>query len=242
MLAAAQNDEEVSELDRGATKVAAGDERTCALTRTAKPVGDMIRFVVGPDGDVVADVRRKLPGRGLWVTATHTAVVEAVKRNVFARGFKRAVRADAALADRVGEMLARAALDALAIAAKAGRVVAGFGKVEDATAHPELSAVIAATDGAADGKRKIAAALRRNGADRARSAPIVGCFTSSQLDLALNRLNVVHAALLDGPVSETFLARTARFERYRGENSGETDLNELKMSPIPAAEDEERHE
>ena len=109
-----------------------------------------------------------------------------------------------------------------------GRVVAGFGKVEDATSDPELAAVIAAADGAADGKRQIAAALRRSGADRAKPVPIVGCFTSSQLDLALNRLNVVHAALLDGPVSETFLARTARFERFRGENSGEIGPNELK--------------
>jgi predicted RNA-binding protein YlxR (DUF448 family) len=235
VLAIAQDD---NELDRGAAKVASGDERFCALTRTAKPVDEMIRFVVGPDGDVVPDVKRKLPGRGLWITATRPAVAEAVKRNVFARGFKRAVRADAALADRTGELLGRAALDALAIAGKAGRVVSGFGKVEDATAQPDLAAVIAASDGAADGKRKITAALRRSDPDRAGEVPTVGCFTSSQLDLALNRLNVVHAALLDGPVSETFLARTARFERYHAENPGDTDRNDLKQSPVAAAEDE----
>ena len=33
-----------------------------------KPVDELIRFVVGPDG-VVPDLKRKLPGRGLWVTA-----------------------------------------------------------------------------------------------------------------------------------------------------------------------------
>ncbi|MCW5695080.1 MAG: RNA-binding protein [Pseudolabrys sp.] len=234
MLAVAQD----NELDRGAAKVASGDERFCALTRTAKPVDEMIRFVVGPQDEAVPDIKRKLPGRGLWITATHAAVAEAVRRNVFARGFKRAVRADAALADRTGELLGRAALDALAIAAKAGRVVTGFGKVEDATVQPDLAAVLAAADGAADGKRKIAAALRRSATERAGAVPIVGCFTSAQLDLALNRLNVVHAALLDGPVSETFLARTARFERYRAENPGETDRNHLEQSPVAAAEDE----
>jgi predicted RNA-binding protein YlxR (DUF448 family) len=248
VLAIAQNHEQGDEhgheveLDRGAAKVASGDERFCALTRTAKPVGEMIRFVVGPEGDVVPDLKRKLPGRGLWITATHAAVAEAAKRNVFARGFKRPVRADAALADRTGELLGRAALDALAIVGKAGRVVSGFGKVEDATIQPDLAAVIAASDGADDGKRKIAAALRRSVPARAGEVPTIGCFTSSQLDLALNRLNVVHAALLDGPVSETFLARTARFERYRDENSGETERNHLKQSPDTAAEDKERHE
>ncbi len=66
MLAVAQD----SELDRGATSVAPGTERTCALTRELKPVAEMIRFVVGPAGDAVPDVKRKLPGRGIWVTAT----------------------------------------------------------------------------------------------------------------------------------------------------------------------------
>ena len=91
MLAVAQD----HELDRGATKVAAGDERFCALTRAARPVAEMVRFVVGPDGDVVPDIKRKLPGRGLWIAATHEAVAEAARRNVFSRGFKREVRADA---------------------------------------------------------------------------------------------------------------------------------------------------
>src|SRR5690606_22881732 len=161
----AQNNGPDTELDRGAAKVASGDERFCALTRTARPVSEMIRFVVGPDGNVVPDVKRKLPGRGLWIAATHQAVAEAVKRNVFARGFERAVRAGAALADRVDSLLGRAARDALWIAAKAGRVVTGFGKVEDTAADPHLAAVIAASDGAADGKRKIAAALRRSAPD-----------------------------------------------------------------------------
>ena len=45
-------------------------ERMCVATRTVRPVDDMIRFVVGPDGEAVPDLKRKLPGRGVWVTAT----------------------------------------------------------------------------------------------------------------------------------------------------------------------------
>ena len=80
----------------------------------------MIRFVVGPAGEAVPDVKRKLPGRGIWITASRAAIEEAVKRNVFARGFKRDVRVAGDLAAQVERLLERAALDALAIAAKAG--------------------------------------------------------------------------------------------------------------------------
>ena len=96
------------------------------------PVGDLIRFVVAPDGSVVPDLKRRLPGRGVWVTATRHALAEAVTRKVFARGFKRDVRVAPDLVDVTERLLERAALDALAIAHKAGRVAAGFAKVEAA--------------------------------------------------------------------------------------------------------------
>src|SRR5882672_1185045 len=118
-----------NDLDRGATSVAPGTERTCALSRKFKPVSELIRFVVGPAGEAVPDVKRKLPGRGIWVTATRAAIEEAVKRNVFARGFKRDVRIARDLAADTEQLLERAALDALAIAGKAGQVVTGFAKV-----------------------------------------------------------------------------------------------------------------
>lgn len=206
------------ELDRGATSVAPGTQRTCALTREEKPVSEMLRFVVGPGDTVVADVKRKLPGRGLWVTATRKSIAEAVKRNVFARGFKRNVKVAADLPAQTEAMLERAALDALAMAGKAGLVVAGFAKVEAALGRDEAVALLHASDGAADGKRKLDGALRRIREENdgiAREIALIGEFSGVQLDLALNRPNVVHAALLAGPGSETFLARVSRLVRYR---------------------------
>ena len=105
MLAIAQN----SELDHGTTGVASGTERTCALTREPKPAAEMIRFVVGLNGEAVPDVKRKLPGRGIWVTATRAAIEDAVKRNVFARGFKRDVRVAQDLAEQTERLIERAA-------------------------------------------------------------------------------------------------------------------------------------
>ena len=217
-----------TQLDQG--PAAAGSERFCALTRTAKPVDELIRFVVGPDGDVVPDVKRKLPGRGIWITATRATVDEAVKRRVFARGFRREVRVAADLGAMTERLLERSALDALAIVGKARQIVAGFGKVEDAIGSGDAVAIIHATDGAADGKRKVAAAARRN-AKEGREIPSFDVFSSRQLDLALGRLNVIHAALLDGPAGATFVARTQRLLRFRdgiSTEAGHENMEELR--------------
>lgn len=209
MQAVSANDD----VDDGVASARTGRERSCALTRQVRPVAELIRFVVGPDAALVADLKQKLPGRGLWLTATRAALEEAVKRNVFSRGFKREVAVPANFPSQTEAMLARSALDALAVAAKAGQVVAGSGKVEDTLARGEAVALIHAREAAADGTRKIAQAAHRN--EEMRGIPAIDAFSSEDLDLALGRLNVIHAALLAGPVSETFLARTERLHRFR---------------------------
>src|SRR5437773_10620244 len=112
--------------DRGPREGKRGTERLCALTREVRPLDELIRFVVGPDGTIVPDLKRRLPGRGVWVTATRKAIGEAARRNVFARSLKREVRAASGLGLEVERQLEGAALDALAIAHKAGRVAIGF--------------------------------------------------------------------------------------------------------------------
>jgi predicted RNA-binding protein YlxR (DUF448 family) len=214
MLSQANNDE----LDAGPRKSGPGAERYCAVTREVKPVEALIRFVVGPQG-VVPDLKRKLPGRGLWITADRATLKDAIARGVFARGFKRDLRVPAELLDQTETLLVRSALDALAIAGKAGVVAAGFAKVEAALVHDDVIGLIHATEAGADGVAKLAGALRRRG--DAEDVPVIKAFTSAQLDLALGRSNVVHAALLAGPANDTFLARFARLERFRTGEPGE---------------------
>jgi len=215
MLAEAHDIAQDNDLDRGAISVAAGTERTCAVSRELKPVAELIRFVVGPAGEAVPDIKRKLPGRGIWITSTRTALEEAIKRNVFSRGFKRDVRVAKDLAAQTERLLESAALDALAMAGKAGCVIGGFAKVEAAIDRDNVLALIHASDAAADGKRKLDAALQRTEREKTLEIAVIGAFAGTQLDLALNRPNVVHAALLAGPGAETFLARVLRLERFR---------------------------
>ena len=206
-----------TELDRGPRD--RGVERMCVATRTVRPVADLIRFVIGPDGEAVPDLKHKLPGRGVWVTATQSALEDAIKRKAFGRGFKQDVRLPADLVARTEQLLVRSALEALAIAGKASLVVAGFAKVEAALEHKDVTALLHAAEAAADGVRKLDSALRR--APRVESIPVIQILTSEQLDLALGRPNVVHAALLAGPSSDTVLARLRRLERFRTGDFGQ---------------------
>jgi uncharacterized protein len=193
-------------------------ERLCVATRTVRPVSDLIRFVVGPDGEAVPDLKRKLPGRGVWVTATQDALGDAIKRKVFARGFKQDVRLPPDLVARTDRLLERATLDALAMAGKAGLVAAGFAKAEAALQRDRVVALLHAADAAADGVRKLDAAMDRGQPGGALA--VIRILTSAQLDLALARPNVIHAALLAGPASDTFLARLRRLERFRAADQG----------------------
>ena len=212
MLAVADPD-----LDNGPRTDRSATMRMCAVTREVRPIDELIRFVVAPTGEVIPDLKRKLPGRGLWVQASRRTVAEAVRRHQFSKGFKRDVRAAPTLPTDTEALLVRSATEALAMAAKAGQVVSGFSKVEGALEQGAARALIHASDGAADGIRKLDAIVRQKSGNIAESPefPIVNVLTSAELDLALGRSNVIHAALLAGPASKTFLSRCQILVRYR---------------------------
>jgi predicted RNA-binding protein YlxR (DUF448 family) len=215
-----------SELDNGPRST--GTERFCVATRTVKPVGNMMRFVVAPDGSVIPDLKLHLPGRGVWVTATRAALTDAVRKKAFARGFKADVRTTADLVDFTEKLLVKSALDALAIAGKAGCVVAGFSKVEAAIAGGEIAAVLHGRDASSDGLRKIEALLRRHSVENVEEIVVIGEFTTDELDLALGRSNVVHAALLAGPAGGPFLTRLQRLRRFRAGDPGKPEHGETR--------------
>ena len=228
------------DLDNGPRTDRSATVRMCAVTRQVRPIDELIRFVVSPQGEVVPDLKRKLPGRGLWISASRQAVAEAVRRNQFGKGFKRDVRVAPTLAADTESLLVRGAIEALAMAAKAGQVVSGFGKVEDALAQRQaqvqvrVRALIHASDGAADGIRKLDAVVRQKSGinDESKPFPVVSALTSEQLDLALGRSNVIHAALLAGPASKTFLSRSQILVQYRMADDDKTAGNAAKNSPI----------
>ena len=222
------------DLDNGPRTDRSATMRMCTVTRQVRPIDQLIRFVVSPQGEVIADLKRNLPGRGLWISASRQTVAKAVRRNQFSKGFKRDVRVAPTLAADTESLLVRSVIEALAMAAKAGQVISGFSKVEDALEQRQVQALIHASDGAADGIRKLDAIVRQNAGinDESREIPVVTALTSEQLDLALGRSNVIHAALLAGPAGKTFLSRSHVLIRYRMADEDGAVGNAAKNSPI----------
>jgi predicted RNA-binding protein YlxR (DUF448 family) len=206
-----------ADLDRGPRDTKSGTERMCVVSRRVRPIDELIRFVLAPTGEPVPDLKRKLPGRGMWVSASHKAVAEAVKRNLFARGFKTTVKPSADLADETDKLMLRGVIEALAMVAKAGQVVAGFTKVEDTLRRNTAGILLHASNGAADGIRKLDGIARQNAEfdEETDPLPIISLLHSDELDLALGRSNVIHAAVLTGPAGKTFLSRSQNLVRYR---------------------------
>ena len=204
-------------------------ERTCIVTREAKPASELMRLVLGPDGLVVPDLRNRLPGRGAWITPTAAAVSEAVRKRLFSRAFKTEAKVPPDLGAEIDDALVRDLKGAIALANKAGAVIAGFGKVEGALASGQAVALIHAREAAEDGRRKLAGALRKGAGDLISSIPILDDLPSDDLDVALGRVHVIHAALLAGPGSEGCLARWRRLRRFRGVDDGAEPLRDVDI-------------
>lgn len=204
-------------LDQRASRKKAEQERTCAVSREPCDPSRLIRFVAGPGDVIVPDLKRKLPGRGVWVTASADMVAQAVKRNAFSRSLKRPVKADSQLPEQVDALLLEDARQSLAMTNKAGKVVSGAFQVEKLIQSGSVAAIVHALDGSPDGIRKISQTLFRIFGERTGEVPRVEIFDSGQLGLALGQTNVIHAALRQGAASDAFLSRVGRLAGYRAD-------------------------
>lgn len=198
--------------------------RECALSRVEKPIGDLVRFVLSPEGVIVPDVDAKAEGRGVWISLSATSVAEAVKKKAFTKSLKTAVIVPDDLAEQVQQRLEQRLLGALSMARKAGQLVTGATKVRMALQTDTVLALITATDAAPDGRRKmveVLEALNRTKQDEAR-APHFELLGSAQLGLALGIETVIHAALTKGAAAQSALERAKRLARYLAPKQNET--------------------
>jgi uncharacterized protein len=196
-----------------------GPERTCVVSGLKGSPETMLRFALSGEGVVAPDILRKLPGRGVWTRLNRSVVSRAVAKQAFSRGFRASVRATPDLADDVDRLLEQDALRFLSLVNKAGLVVVGGAKVEAAIRAGGLLALIHAADGALDGASKLDRLLKGCLGERSESVARINLFESHQLDLALGRTNVIHAALNAGPASAAFLAKVARLILYRSDEA-----------------------
>ncbi len=167
----------------------------------------MLRFVVGPQGDLVPDVAARLPGRGLWLTPRRDIVECAVAKRLFARAARRPVTVSIGLADRIEALLAQRCIDAIGLARRAGLAVAGFERVADAARTGRAALLLAAIDGAAGGRRKIRAMMPE--------LPLVWVLTAAEIGAAFGREHVVNAALGPGPLCGRLIGDAEKIVGFR---------------------------
>jgi predicted RNA-binding protein YlxR (DUF448 family) len=196
----------------GRTKDRDVSERRCIVTGETAPKAGLIRFVIGPDNLVYPDVLEKLPGRGMWVTASRDALDKAGKGQ-FSKSAKQAVNVPVGLTDEVERQLARRVVDLIALARKAGSAVCGFEKVKGWVSGGErVRALLQASDGSERGKTKLWTP---------EGARYFGCLTAQELGLAFGRGEVVHGALASGRLSDRVVEEAVKLKSLREIEGGE---------------------
>lgn len=190
-------------------------ERRDLVSGEVMPEERLVRFVAGPEGVVVPDVARKLPGRGLWVAASREAVDQAAKKGGFSRAAKAKLQAPADLSDQVENLLKIRLLSGLGLARRAGDLILGFEKTAQAIEQGRTAWMVEAADGAHDGRRKLLQSARR-AADAGLPTPrLLGLFSSEELGLALGLGNVIHLAFLAGRGADRWTIDVERLSGFR---------------------------
>lgn len=181
-------------------------ERKCIVTGEVQPKYGLIRFVMGPDGEIVPDALEKLPGRGIWVSADRGAIEQAVKKRLFGRAARAQVTVSEDLPDQVERILTQRVVGLLALARKSGDAVAGYEKVKDWLLKDQADVLIQASDGSERGKSKLSTPY---------GGSFIGWLTADELGLAFGRETVIHAALGTGGLSKRVVEEAARLKGLR---------------------------
>ncbi|MFP4326906.1 MAG: RNA-binding protein [Paracoccaceae bacterium] len=189
----------------------AGPERKCIATGEVRPVAELVRFVIGPDGAVVPDVLGKLPGRGIWVSADRAALEKAVAKNLFARAARQPVRVPERLVDEVEAQLARRVVELVSLARKSGSAVMGYEKVKAWLMREDAEVLIQASDGSERGKSKLSTPY---------GGRFIGWLTADELGLAFGRQTVIHGALASGGLTSRVVEEAARLKGFRVSDHG----------------------
>jgi len=182
---------------------AEGPVRSCVLTRERAPRSALVRLALGPDGRVHPDVRARAPGRGAWIGVARpeleAALAKGRLRGALARAFRGGEFAvDDDLPARVATALERATLDRLGLEARAGHLLTGSDRIEQAARSGRLHALYHAADAGDDGMRRLAQAWRVGSDDEGSGAKGLALPVARPiLSVALGRENVVHIGVTD---------------------------------------------
>lgn len=170
------------------------EERKCIVDGVVKDKGELLRFTIAPDNTIVPDFKKKLPGRGIFVSNSKKALQTAIEKGLFSKSAQKKVNADSQLLDLVEKILRKKGLDSISLAKKAGVLITGFEKVKEALKKDKVAFILEAKDAGDDGHAKMVYL--------AKDLEVFVLYDVEELDKALDRVNTVHIAFLKSEMAK----------------------------------------
>jgi predicted RNA-binding protein YlxR (DUF448 family) len=213
-----------------------GPLRRCIVTRERLPKERMIRFVVGPDRQIVPDLSAKLPGRGIWLSASkdvleltdaqdnrrqkdkrgdgsHSAIGQRQLERAFARAARGPVTVPPDLSLLLQAALIRRIGECLGLARRAGQAVAGYEKAREALRTGRYRLVLQASDGSPAERDRFLSGFGPDspvGSGAGSGITIIDPLPGEVLGRVFGRDHVVHVAIATGKLAESLVVEAGR--------------------------------
>jgi predicted RNA-binding protein YlxR (DUF448 family) len=184
----------------------AGTVRKCIASGATKEKRGLVRFVVGPDDTIFADILEKLPGKGIWVSCEQDALTMAIDKGLFSRAARKAVKVHDTLLSDIEHMISNRFVGLLSLARKSGHSVAGYEKVKDWLSKDVAEVLVQSSDGSERGKSKLSTP---------KDGSFIGWLSSQELGAAFGRQTVIHCALASGGITKRVVHEAQRLKGLR---------------------------
>lgn len=218
--------------------MAEDSERRCILSGERMSPDHLIRLAIGPEGQVLPDVRGKAPGRGAWLGVPkdelETAQAKGKLKGALARAYKgESLTIPDDLAERIDTALRREFVDRLGLEARASGLINGFDKIDTAARKGQVKLLLHAADARDDGVRKLDQAWRVG--EECEGTDLGGLrlpVDREALSMALGKDNVVHIAIIDARAGERVRTLLDRWQSYLGCANAATSGNPAGAVPV----------
>lgn len=183
----------------------------CAITGEIRPTTEMIRFVISPSKEVVADLTNKLPGVFIWVGAERATLKKAMRRNSFASKAKDNAIIPPNLIEQIESGLMNMALQNIALAKRAGELSYGFMKVEAAIQSPDCALYIVAYDTRENGREKLERIAQH------KNIPVIDLWSSDELSKIIGVDNARHVCINKCGLTQSILELVTKLKAVQSE-------------------------
>lgn len=194
------------------------NERTCIVTRKTYPVEELIRFVVSPSGEILPDIKRNLPGRGVYILARKYLINKAITSSCLVNHFAHklnkknmSLTINPDTPDLIEKLLINKAVKSLSLGRKAGKITYGFNNCDKAIREHKVARMLHTIGTSSDSVNKISQAIFASKIDVKQEF----IFTESDLEKAFGDLNIMHVAILHGNTTKYIVKNIDKLHIYR---------------------------